>query len=83
MVTRALASSDKAFLERLGRKVRKIILTDRGYTSLDAFALEHHDLIAKPTLYQLCDGRRDMKVSTLRGLARALGITIQELLKDL
>jgi hypothetical protein len=37
-------------------------------------------MIAKPTLYQLCDGKRDMKISTLRGLARALGITLRELI---
>ena len=76
-------SGEVQFYERLGKRVRKIILTEKGYTSLDAFALEFHDLIAKPTLYQLCDGERDLKVSTLRRLAEALGMTFQELIEGL
>jgi hypothetical protein len=53
----------------------------RGYKSLDAFSLEYHDLIAKPTLYQICDGKRDMKISTLLRLAKALEVDIESLLK--
>ncbi len=83
MVTRKKSTSDKVFFERLGKRVESLILKDRGYSSLDAFALEHHDRIAKPTLYQLCAGERDMKVSTLRGLASALGISLEELVKGL
>lgn len=83
MVTRKKAASDKIFFERLGRRVESLILKDREYKSLDAFALEHHDRITKPTLYQLCAGERDMKVSTLRGLASALGISLEELIRDL
>lgn len=41
----------------------KIILEEKGNSSLDGFALEYYDLIAKPTLYQICAGKRDMKVS--------------------
>jgi len=81
MPTKKLKRSDKLFFEKLGKKVRKIILAERGYASLDAFALEYHDLIAKPTLYQLCDGKRDLKVSTLRRLAEALGMSFQELVE--
>lgn len=80
MPTKKLSRSDKLFYEKLGQRVRNIILTDKGYASLDAFSLEHHDAIAKPTLYQLCDGKRDMKISTLRGLAKALGISLEKLI---
>jgi len=83
MPTKKLNRSDKLFYEKLGHRVRKIILVEKKYSSLDAFTLEFHDLIAKPTLYQLCDGKRDLKVSTLRGLAKALGTTLQDLLADL
>jgi hypothetical protein len=81
MPTRKLRTSDKVFYERLGERVKRMILRDKGYSSLDAFSLEHHDLIAKPTLYQICEGRRDMKVSTLRCLAEALGTTLHDLIK--
>jgi hypothetical protein len=83
MVTRKLSRSDKAFQERLGQRVRRLILEEKGYSSLDAFSLEHHDVIAKPTLYQLCDGERDLKLSTLRGLARALDLPLTDLLRGL
>jgi hypothetical protein len=83
MPTKKLNRSDKLFCERLGSRVRAIILTEKKYPSLDAFSLEHHDLIAKPTLYQLCDGKRDMKVSTLRGLAKALGMSLESLIAGL
>ena len=83
MPTKRLRRSDKLFYEKLGHRVRKIILSDKGYSSLDAFSLEHHDAVAKPTLYSLCDGKRDMKVSTLRGLAKVLGMTLESLVAGL
>jgi hypothetical protein len=83
MPTKKLNRSDKLFYEKLGQRVRKIILIDKGYPSLDAFTLEYHDSIAKPTLYQLCDGKRDLKVSTLRGLAKALGMSLESLVAGL
>ncbi len=80
MVTRKLGSEDRKFLRLLGKKIQNAILKERGYRSLDAFALEFYDLIAKPTLYEICAGKRDMKVSTLRGLALALDLRLEELL---
>lgn len=63
--------------------MRSIILKDLGYESLDRFALEHHDIISKPTLYAICDGQRDFQFSTLLRLAEALETNIPDLLKDL
>lgn len=83
MPTKKLSKSDKVFLEKLGHRVKQMILNKKNYTSLDSFSLEHHDLISKPTLYQLCEGKRDLKISTLRGLAKALGVTLQELIQGL
>ena len=80
MTTKEIKKEDKEFFKKLGEKVKKIILKEKGYRSLDAFSLEFHDEIAKPTLYQLCDGQRDMKVSTLLGLCRALELEVTELL---
>lgn len=82
MVTRKLEPANRAFLRKLGKRIEAIILKDRGYKSLDAFSLEFHDLIAKPTLYAICGGRRDMKISTLRGLANALDVPMSELIQD-
>ncbi len=82
MVTRKLRSDDKAFLKKLGKRIETLIIEKKGYRSLDAFALEYHDLIAKPTLYQICQGKRDMKVSTLRGLAKALEINLIDLIGE-
>ncbi len=79
MVTRRLRSDDKVFLRKLGKKIERIILEEKGYKSLDAFALEYYDLIAKPTLYQICQGNRDMKLSTLKGLSKALEMPIESL----
>jgi len=81
VVTKKKSSDDRAFLKKLGKKVEKIILEDLGYKSLDAFSLEHHDLIAKPTLYQVCQGKRDMKITTLLGLAKALQKELGDLIK--
>lgn len=80
MVTRKIRPDDRAFLKELGQRVERVIIQEMGYSSLDAFSMEHHDLIAKPTLYQICQGKRDMKISTLRRLASALRVTIEELL---
>ena len=82
MVTRALRPADKKAFKRLGKRVESIIIDEMGYRSLDAFSLEYSHLIAKPTLYHICEGKRDMKLSTLIGLAEALGVKVDELLKD-
>lgn len=80
MPTVKLGPSDRLYLQRLGKKIEKMILEDRGYRSLDAFALEHHELVSKPTLYQICAGKRDMKLSTILGLSHALEVPLAELL---
>jgi len=82
-MTRKLKKADKMYITALGQRVKRIILQERRYSSLDAFSLEYHDEIAKGTLYDLCDGKRDLKLSTLLGLCRALDITLDELTKDL
>jgi len=83
MATKRLKKENRDVLKTLGQRIQKIILKEKGYKSLDAFALEFHDTIAKPTLYQLCRGERDMKFSTLLGLCRALEINLEDLLKGL
>ena len=82
-MTMKLKKIDQQFLKRLGDKTRRTILEDMGYSSLDAFALAHHDDIAKGTLYEICDGKRDMKISTLLSLSRALNTTIQSLIQGI
>ncbi|NJL24997.1 MAG: hypothetical protein HC902_07370 [Calothrix sp. SM1_5_4] len=52
MATRKLSKSTQRALKALGARIETIILESNGYRSLDAFSLEYHDLIAKPTLYQ-------------------------------
>lgn len=69
-----LMTSDRKYLKALGAEIKKIILTDLKYSSLDKFALEHHDQITKPTLYALCEGKRDFQFSTIVSLSRALNI---------
>ncbi len=83
MPTKRLSAANRQKLKALGKRIETIILKERGYTSLDAFSLEFHDEITKPTLYQLCEGKRDMKISTLFGLSRALEIPANELLRGL
>lgn len=80
-MTKKLSKADQLFLKKFGAKVRSIILEEMGYDSLDAFALEHHDDVAKGTLYEICDGERDMKISTLRRLSRALNRPLSDLIQ--
>ena len=70
----SLKNSDKRYLKALGAEIRKIILYDLKYSSLDRFALEYYDIITKPTLYAICDGKRDFQFSTISGLSQALNI---------
>ena len=76
-----LMISDRKYLKALGDEIKKIILTELKYSSLDKFALEHHDKITKPTLYALCEGKRDFQFSTISSLSRALNIHPISLLK--
>lgn len=77
----SLVRSDEKYLRALGAEIRKIILHDLKYSSLDKFALEHHEKITKPTLYAICDGKRDFQFSTISGLSRALNMDPITLLK--
>ena len=69
-----LTKSNKRYLKALGAEIKQIILYELNYSSLDRFALEHHDQITKPTLYAICEGKRDFQFSTISGLSRALNI---------
>ena len=79
----SLTSSDKKYLRTLGTRIREIILCELKYPSLDKFALEHHDKITKPTLYAICEGKRDFQFSTISGLSNALNMTPITLLKKI
>lgn len=83
MPTKRLSRAYRQKLETLGKRIETLILKEGGYKSLDAFSLQFHDEITKPTLYQLCEGKRDMKISTLFGLSKALDVPVSELLKGL
>lgn len=74
MPTKKLSRENRIFLKNLGIKIKTIILKEKGYKSLDAFSLEFHDEVSKPTLYQIADGKRDLKISTLLDLCRALDV---------
>ena len=82
MAKNKLSKQEEQTFLRLGKKLRILILRDLGYDSLDRFALEHHDIISKPTLYAICDGQRDFQFSTLLRLAKALDTSILELLEE-
>lgn len=77
------SKQEQLIFTKLGKKLRSIILKDLGYQSLDSFALEHHEIISKPTLYAICDGQRDFQFSTLIRLASALDTNVPDLIKDL
>ena len=81
MTTRKQTKEEKELLTIVAKNVRDLIFKKFKYQSLDAFSLEWHDLIAKPTLYQICDAKRDMKLSTLLRLSKALEVKIEDLLK--
>lgn len=70
----SLTNADEKYLKALGTKIKRIILSELKYPSLDRFALEYHDEITKPTLYAICEGKRDFQFSTISGLSRALKI---------
>ncbi|GEM_PF-1645196 len=82
MTKNKLSKQEEQTFLKLGKKLRSMILQDLGYESLDRFALEHHDIISKPTLYAICDGQRDFQFSTLLRLAKALRTSVPELLKE-
>ena len=75
-----LTKADRKYLKVLGEEIKRIILREKKYPSLDRFALEYHEDITKPTLYAICDGERDFQFSTISGLARALDISPAKLL---
>lgn len=83
MAKNKLSKQEQLTFTKLGKKLRSIILKDLGYQSLDSFALEHHEIISKPTLYAICDGQRDFQFSTLIRLASALDTNVPDLIKDL
>jgi hypothetical protein len=83
MPTKKLTKQEKSFLIDLGKRVESIIKQDMKYSSHDAFSLEHHESIGKATVYQICDGKRDMKLTTLLRLCRALDVAPEDLIKDL
>ena len=63
-----------------GRLVERQILL-AGYKTVEIFA--HENSIAKSTLSQIINGTRDPRFTTLLKIAKALEITVWELLKPI
>lgn len=83
MTTRLLSKKEQQALIELGRRITKIVKEDMNYPSFDAFSLEHYDIIGKATIYQISEGKRDMKLSTYLRLYKALNKKPEELIKGL
>ena len=67
-----LTGKDRKYLKALGVEIKKIILHELEYSSLDRFALEYHENITKPTLYAICNGKRDFQFSTITGRCQSI-----------
>ena len=83
MAVRTNMRYEKKVNNATSKRVKDYILKEFKYSSLDAFALENHELVAKATLYSFCNHQRDIRLSSLSKIARALNISIGELFKDL
>ena len=82
MTKRKLRKKDRLLLKRLGRRTKRIILKERGYSSLDAFSLECGDVLSKTTLYRICDGVQDPYFLSIMKICEALNVSFLDLLKD-
>ena len=65
----------------ISNRIKDYILNELNYRSLDAFALENHELVAKATLYSFCKHQRDIRLSSLSKIAKALNLSMDELFK--
>ncbi len=63
----------------MGARIREKILST-GTKSVELFAHEHG--IAKSTLSEIINGKKDMRLSTLARIAAALDMNLSELLDD-
>ena len=82
MTKRKLRKKDRLLLKRLGRRIKRIILKERGYSSLDAFSLECGDVLSKTTLYRICDGVQDPYFLSIMKICEALDVSLIDLLND-
>ena len=74
---RVTAYSQKQFLERVGKKIREIRLR----RNLSQFTLSVKSGLAASYISELEQGGRDVRVSTLYRIARALDVDICSLIK--
>lgn len=72
---------DQIFLKSLGQHIAKLIKS-KGYISPYEFWIERaDDLFSRTGLHYTLTGQKDVKITTLRAIAEALEISLDELLK--
>jgi hypothetical protein len=70
---------DEVWLKKLGKRIESLII-ERGYRSpYDFWIQSAGDYISRSALNYLIAGRYDPKVTTLRTLARLLGVSLAKL----
>ncbi|MBK9294841.1 MAG: helix-turn-helix transcriptional regulator [Oligoflexia bacterium] len=78
----SLSAADKKWLKKLGLRIESLIKA-KGYKSQYAFWIHSGigDCISRSTLNAIINGHYDVKVTTLKILAKQLGTTVDSLLK--
>lgn len=79
MAGKKIEKIDQEYYKRLGKRIKDLRI-GAGYKNADFFAYDHG--IGR-SQYSEYERGKDMRLSTLRKLATAHGITVAELLKGL
>ena len=75
-----LKLADKKWLRKLGERIDDLV-KNKGYKSqYDFWINKVGDDISKGTLYAIVSGQYDAKVTSLRAIAKGLGVSLKDLL---
>ena len=77
-----LTNGKKKLLNKLGIRIKHRICKELGYKTLGQFSTTHPK-ITKSLLYEVCEGSRDIRISTLIDFCEALEMKPSELLKSI
>ena len=68
------------FLKHLGENIKRRIVDQRGFVSVELFA--HENQIPKSTLSEILNGKNDPRLTTLAKICSGLEISLSELFRD-
>lgn len=81
MAKSGLSASDQQWLKRLGKRV-EVLISEKGYSGVYDFWINRAgETLSRASLNNLIAGSKDFRLTTVRKVAKLLGVRVSEIFR--